>query len=381
MSSKAENVSIRGEVMKYGVYVFILIMVLATAAQAGERTVSDSGGDAVPVPEKVERVICSGAGCLRLLTYLQAQSMAVAVDDIEARRRAFDARPYALANPQFKKMPIFGQFRGHDNPELILTLDPQPQVILKTYAGSMGYDPAELQQKTGIPVVKLDYGDLGAKRAQLYKSIRIMGEVVGKSERAEAVIAYMDKLIEDLHKRTASISNDQRPTVFVGGVASKGPHGYQSTEPAYPPFSFVNARNVAYTKGLSGKELQHSDVAKEMIVKWNPQYLFLDLSTLQLGNDAGGLFELRYDPAYRTLTAVQEGKVYGLLPYNWYSRNYGCILANAYYIGKLLYPDRFQDVDPVAKADEIFTFLVGKPVFKDMDGMFQNLAYKPIPVN
>ena len=116
-------------------------------------------------------------------------------------------------------------------------------------------------------------------------------------------------------------------------------------------------------------------------MEWNPDYLFLDLSTLQMGDDAGGLFELKNDPSYATLTAISEGRVYGLLPYNWYTQNYGSILANAYFIGKLLYPDHFADVDPAVKADEIFTFLVGKPVFKDMDNMFRNLAYKPIPLD
>jgi iron complex transport system substrate-binding protein len=38
-------------------------------------------------------------------------------------------------------------------------------------------------------------------------------------------------------------------------------------------------------------------------------------------------------------------------------------------------------VDPEAKADEIYTFLVGKPVFKDMDALFQGMAFKPVPVN
>ncbi len=32
-------------------------------------------------------------------------------------------------------------------------------------------------------------------------------------------------------------------------------------------------------------------------------------------------------------------------------------------------------------ADEIYTFLVGKPVFGKMNSIFQNLAYKPVPVN
>ncbi|BCS88978.1 iron ABC transporter substrate-binding protein [Pseudodesulfovibrio sediminis] len=359
----------------------ILAMLLALPAFAGTRAIVDASKRTVNVPERVERSICSGSGCLRLLTYLQAQSTAVAVDDIESRKKTFDARPYALANPQFKSLPIFGEFRGHDNPELILTLEPQPQVIFKTYASSMGYDPVELQDKTGIPVVVLNYGNLGALRPQLYQSLRTMGEVIGKQQRAEAVIAFMEKQIDDLVQRTADIPEQQRPSVFVGGVAFKGPHGYQSTEPGYPPFSFVNAHNLAYTKGITKKELSHSDVSKEKIVEWNPDYLFLDLSTLQLGDKAGGLFELRTDPAYRTLTAVREGRVYGLLPYNWYTQNYGSILANAFFIGKQLYPERFTDVDPAAKADEIYTFLVGKPVYSDMNGIFRGMAYKPVPVN
>ncbi|MDD3310500.1 iron ABC transporter substrate-binding protein [Pseudodesulfovibrio sp.] len=365
--------------MKRCIYALVLVLAMAAAALAGERAVEDGRGKSVVIPDKVERVICSGPGSLRLLTYLQAQDRIVAVDDIETRRRAFDARPYSIANPQFRKMPVFGEFRGHDNPELILTLDPQPQVILKTYP-TMGHDPDELARKTGIPVVTLNYGNLFSYKKDLFRSLRIVGEVVGKEERAGAVIAYMQGLIDDLRQRTADIPADKRPTVFVGGVAFKGPHGYQSTEPAYPPFQFVNANNLAYREGLKGKELSHADVSKEMIVKWNPDFLFLDLSTLQLGDETGGLFELRHDPAYQTLTAVKQGKVYGLLPYNWYTSNFGCTLANAYFIGKLLYPGRFADVDPAAKADEIFTFLVGKPVFKDMDAMFRNLAYKPVPL-
>ncbi len=330
--------------------------------------------------KKIEHVICSGAGCLRLLTYLQAENMVVAVDDIESRRRRFDARPYSLANPQFRKLPIFGQFRGHDNPELIMNLEPQPQVIFKTYGSSMGYDPVELQEKTGIPVVVLHYGNLGKLRPQLFASLRKMGQILGREKRAEDVIAFIEDTIQDLADRTSQVEQDKRPSVFVGGVAFKGPHGFQSTEPGYPPFTFINAENPAFDTGLSGKELSHSNVSVEMILEWNPDYLFLDLSTLQLGDKAGGLFELRTSPAYQTLSAVQSGKVYGVLPYNWYTKNYGSILANAYFIGKLLYPEHFADIDPKAKADEIYTFLVGKPVFSKMNNMFGKMAYEKVAV-
>jgi iron complex transport system substrate-binding protein len=74
---------------------------------------------------------------------------------------------------------------------------------------------------------------------------------------------------------------------------------------------------------------------------------------------------------------VRKGKVYGVLPYNWYTKNYGSILADAYFIGKVLYPERFADVEPEAKADDIYEFLVGKAVFDEMNALFKGLAFQP----
>jgi len=359
--------------------VFSALFVFFLSPSVSALTVTDALGRVHELPDDVSRVICSGSGCLRLLTYLTAQDLAVAVDDIESKRNRFDSRPYAMANPEFKTMPIFGQFRGQDNPELILTLDPQPQVIFKTYA-SMGHDPVELQSKTGLPVVVLDAGDLGGRRDRFYASLRLMGQIVGKTERAESLVAYFDAAIADLAQRTSDIPESQRPSVYIGGVAYKGPHGFQSTEPTYPPFLFVQARNLARDEGGAGQDLSNTDVAKEKIVAWDPDHLFLDLSTLQMGEQAGGLHELRTDPAYATLTAVREGRVYGVLPYNWYSQNFESILANAYFVGKILYPDRFADIDPKAQADEIYSFVIGKPVFGEMNRTFSDLAFIRVPV-
>ena len=365
--------------------IFLFLAVLLTLPHSTPaREITDALGRKVEIPDTVERVICSGSGCLRLLTYLQAQDMAVAVDDIEGRRSQFDARPYAMANPQFKSLPVFGEFRGKDNPELIMALDPAPQVILKlvgTGKGTVGMEPGDLQTKTDIPVVALKYGNLSKMKKELYASLQLMAEVVGKQKRAAEIIGFFDTHIADLKKRTADIPEERRPSVYLGGVAYSGPHGFQSTEPTYPPFRFVNARNLAENANPKAGEVTSTDIAKEKIVEWNPDFLFLDLSTLQLGDQAGGLFELKTDPAYQTLSAVKSGKVYGVLPYNWYNQNFESIFADAYYIGKLLYPERFNDIDPTAKADEIYTFMIGKPVFAEMNALFSNLAFRDVPLN
>ena len=360
----------------------VLALVLCLTATAAARQVVDAAGRTVTVPDTVRRVICSGSGCLRLLTYLQAQDLAVAVDDLEGKRSRFDARPYGLANPQFRTLPVFGGFRGQDNPELILTLDPAPQVIFKmvgTGRGTSGLDPEELQGRTGIPVVALRAGNLHERRQELAAALRLMAAVLGREARAEAVLAFFDSTIADLQGRTGDIPEKSRPAAYVGGIAYAGPHGFQSTEPGYPPFRLVNVENLAARDGETATGGVR-DISREQLIAWNPDLLFLDLSTLQLGEAAGGLHELRTDPAYRTLAAVRSGQVYGLLPYNWYGQNLESILANAYYIGTLLHPDRFADIDPAAKADEIFAFLVGKPLFAEMNRRFGGHAFRAVPL-
>ncbi len=367
--------------MRYGkpVLVCTLLISIFLAVSGQARVIEDSAGREVDVPEKVERVYCSGAGCLRLLTYLKCQDRAVAVDDLEKREQSLDARPYALAHPELKDLPLGGEFRGRDNPERLLSLDRPPQVIFKTFLG-MGMDADTLQSKTGIPVVALDYGDIGEHTQDLKQSLITMAEVLDCTQRAHAVIDFFDRQKRDLRKRTQSIPTSEHPSVFVGGVAFKGPHGFQATEPGYPAFDFVPAENLAAESSPSGKKLRHSIVAKEQILMWDPDILFLDLATLQLGDETGGLDELRHDSGYQALSAVKKDRVYALLPYNSYATNFGSVLANAYYIGSVLYPDRFQDVDVQDKADEIFSFLVGAPVYERLDQELEGMVFDPVQV-
>ncbi len=337
--------------------------------------VKDAFGDVLSPDGKIEKVLCSGPGCLRLLTYLQAHQTISGVEDIERRNIPIDPRPYFLANPFFRNLPQIGEFRGLTRSELVVSLESLPQVIFKTYP-EMGTPAGKLQESTGIPVIPLEYGNLFSQKEKLYSSIRIMGQIMDKKDRAEAIIDFIEGAIEDLSRRMEGIEEVSRKTAYVGGIAYKGPHGLRSTEKGYPPFMFTGTRNVAF----AGEELKGSssqaDVSREKILEWDPEVIFVDLSTLNAPEGASALAELIQDPLWQDLRAVKSGEVYGVLPYNWYSQNFGSILANAYFIGKILYPDRFQDVDPEVKADEIFRFLVDRDVFHVMKDSFKEMAFE-----
>ena len=308
--------------------------------------ITDMLGRTIEVPQNVERVVGIEAGALRLLVYLECTDMVVGVEDIEQR----DGKPYNFAHPDFADLPTIGPIHGGDA-ELIVAQE--PDVIFWTYA--MVGDADELQEKTGIPVVALDYGDLDDNRDIFFENLWLVGKLMNKEDRAEELIWYINNTIKDLDDRTKDIPNDQKQKVYVGGTGYYGTHGILSTETGYSPFVYVHANNVASELGM-----EHAFIDKEKLIEWDPDIIFVDEGGYSLVMD-----ELK-DETYASIEAVESGELYGVMPYTYYTTNFATVLADAYYIGKVLFPDKFADVDLEKKADEIYQNFVGKGVYQDM---------------
>ena len=128
-------------------------------------------------------------------------------------------------------------------------------------------------------------------------------------------------------------------------------HGYYSTQPNYLPFRYLHAKNAAAGADTDTGTNENSKIAQEQILSWDTDILFVDLGTLTAAG-GGSIVELSTDPSYKSMNAVQNGQVYEVLTHTSMGANYETILADAYYIDKVLYPDRFVDIDPAKKADE-----------------------------
>jgi len=328
----------------------------------GTITVTDLTNRTVQVTTEPQRIVGVGAGALRMITYLQATDRVVGVDDREQLKYNTSGfgmpsgidKPYNLAHPELAGKPFIGSKSG--DPELIAAQN--PDVIFFTF--TTGKDADTLQEKTGHPVIGLATGDLGPGRETFYRSLRLMAKVLGKQDRAETLIAYTNSTIKDLVDRTKDIPVEKRPRVYVGGIAFNGAHGFLSTDPAYSPLLMVNGNNVAASAGPVGQMM----VDKEKLLEWDPDVIFVDEASYELVKE-----DLK-DPVYQSLKAVKNDKIYGVMPYNWYANNYDTVLADAYFIGKTLYPEQFADIDPVQKADAIYTEFDGKSVYNQMKALF-----------
>ena len=321
-----------------------------TDSQNG-RTITDGALRQVEVPEKINSIVCVGVGALRYTCYMGAADLVVGVEDYEVKPGM--SRLYNYVNfDQFKRLPVIGT-NGQPNTEEIISLAPDV-IVMSAYAS---VEADDLQDKTGTPVVVVPGSDTTLDAAA-YETIRIMGQLYGMETRAAELTDYLQTIQRDLDDRTKDIPDSEKPSVYVAGVSFKGAHGFEGTEAYYGPFELIHANNLANTTGQTGA----FDIDLEQVLSWDPEIIFLDFNGMDL---------IREDYAknpdyYNSLTAVQEGRVYSQISFRSSASNLETALADAYYAACVMYPEQFQDVDPAAKAGEIFEMLLGANPYEDL---------------
>lgn len=335
----------------------IFIPLIGTSAQTV--TITDMAGRRVTAPFDPERIVCIGPGALRLIVYLQAASKVAGVEDMEKMNPG--GRPYWIAHPELSRLPRCGPGGPasiNKKPDLEAVLAVKPQVIFSTYMDAPLAD--EIQQTLGIPLIVLSYGAFATFDEAVYDALRIAGKILNREKRADDVVAYIDSLRKDMSERTNDIPEASKPAVYIGGIGYQGSQGIESTEQQYIPFKWIGAKNIAErAKASIGS---HVDMDKEMLLKLNPDVIFIDSGGLSLMRE-----DYRKKPEfYHALKAFSDRRVYILHPFNWYATNIGTALVDAYAIGKILYQKQFEDIDPQQIAEKIYTFLVGKSVIESM---------------
>lgn len=327
------------------------------------RIITDGAGREVEVPEKVETIVCVGVGTLRYTCYMGAADLVVGVEDHEVTK-GIDRLYNYVNHEKFKDLPITGT-NGVPYAEEIIAVAPQVIVMSK----SANADADDLQTQTGTPVVVIPGSDTTLDN-NAYETISILGQLYSMEDRAEELTTYLKGIQEDLDSRTKNIPNSDKPSVYVAGVSFRGLHGFEGTEAGYGPFELIHANNLANITGQSGA----FDIDLEQVLSWDPDIIFLDFNGMDLINES---FAQNPD-YYNALTAVQNGKVFSQISFRSYASNLETALADAYYAGCILYPEQFADVDPVAKAGEIFEMLLGANPYADLKEV--GYEFRPIKI-
>ncbi|MDK1385575.1 ABC transporter substrate-binding protein [Sinorhizobium sp. 8-89] len=351
-------------------------VLFSAPAWAETVTVKDVTGRDVEVEVPVKHVILGEGRQIYFLAALDREEPFKRVvgwrDDL-AKADPESYAAYLAKYPDIAKLPAFGGMKdGTFDIEQAVAL--RPDVILmnvdaKTATEEAGY--IEKLGKVGIPLVYVDFREKPMENTE--PSMRIMGKLIGKEEKAEEFIKFradnIAKVTDVLAKADA-----KKPLVFVERAG-----GYSDD----CCMSFGN-ENFGKMVELAGGVNMAKDIIPgtfgtvnpEQIIAANPDQIIITGGNWQ-GYVPGGdwvgvgygadetearrkLDNLTKRAAFTGVKAVKDGNVHAIW-HQFYNNPYQFVAVQQ--IAKWLHPDLFKDLDPEA-------------TFKELHARFLPLPYK-----
>ena len=325
------------------------------ATESAEVTITDMiGREVTIVPGSYKRVVCIGAGALRMYSYIGDVTLLVGVEDIDIttlseRPKMFDsvARPYVLAyGDTFNTLPscgVGGPMAQAAEAEKILSCN--PDIVISEFEDVEKEDA--LQEQLGVPVITLKAGSKGVFDDAFYGSMELLGKVFGEEEKAAALNSYVQEQAAEIRARTADIAEENKPSVYVCGLGNWGTTDHLMTAEKYVSFEIANVKNVLSDTGTQG--IQPIEEEKFVAIGADMDMIIMDAAAVK---NIKPLYA--EDPTmFDTCAAWQNGEVYLEMAYNAYYTNYEIALINTWFIAKTVYPEAFQDIDMTAKTNEV----------------------------
>ena len=332
------------------------------AAEPEEITITDMIGREVTVtPGSYKRVVCIGAGALRMYSYIGDVSLLCGVEDIDnttldERPKMFDsvARPYVLAfGDTFSTLPscgVGGPNAQAAEAEKILSCN--PDIVISEYE-DVDKENA-LQEQLGVPVITLKAGPNGVFDDAFKNTMTMLGTIFCNEEKAEKLISFIDSEAAEITSRTAGIKDEDKPGVYICGLGNWGTTNQLMTAQNYISFNIANVRNVVTDLEKNG--IQAIEEEKFVALGEDMDIIIMDAAAVK---NIKPLYA--EDPTmFDSCKAWQNGEVYLEMAYNAYYTNYEIALINTWFIAKTVYPDLFEDIDITEKTNEITGMFLGE---------------------
>ena len=332
-----------------------------TEAKFTDVVVTDMIGRQVAiVPGSYTRVVCIGAGALRMYSYIADVALLAGVEDIDntdlaERPMMFDAvaRPYVLAfGDMFKTLPscgVGGPMAQAAEAEKILACN--PDIVISEFEDVEKSNA--LQEQLGIPVITLSTGSKGVFDEKFYGSMKLLGEVFGEEEKAANLVKYVQDEAAAISARVADIPEEEKPNVYICGLGNWGTTDHLMSAENYVSFEIAGVKNVLRGLGIQGV----GPIEEEKFVELSETMDIIIMDAAAVKNIKPLYKE---DPTmFDTCKAWQNGEVYLEMAYNAYYTNHEIALINTWFIAKTVYPDAFADIDIIEKTNEVTQHFLG----------------------
>jgi iron complex transport system substrate-binding protein len=245
------------------------------------------------MPTDIHRILALHPIPTTLLELL-APTQIVSVDTSLARSlKADDARFTPERMSSLKSSPATGvYFKGLDPEELVKL---HPDVVI-TMTGDTNIERE--QNQTGIPFCAMSK----APTASYETTIRLIGQIVGRADRANQMAAFWAQTVASVQARTATVPAERRPALMYTGK-NGDILGIPGKETVFgSTIETAGGRYVGDMLPVGHADTENSPVSIEQIVTWDPDVVIVASTSTKT--------RLMSDPRWRTIKVVRDGRVY-----------------------------------------------------------------------
>lgn len=203
----------------------------------------------------------------------------------------------------------------------------QPDLIITSASAYTGVTARTLLRETGIPLVELPWHD---SLSGVQQNILLIGKAVGAADGARALVAEMNRRLEDVAQRVAGAPRPRVLYYFPGGFTA----GRGTTMDEM--ITRAGGLNVAAEAKLRGVK----QLSQERLMTLNPGIILIGGSDDQ--QHAGGLRAfLLTDPILSQLDATRTGQVY-VLPLTYMGSLSHHMVKGVEAVARILHPQVFE---------------------------------------
>jgi len=253
---------------------------------------------------------------------------------------------YTAFYPDLSKLATVGGASTPDS-EAIVSLKPDLVIVYGNWAPNL-----ETDLKNVAPVLRLTYRPFSTTN----QDIMILGHVVGNSQQARQLIDFYEKPLDEIKERLSSLSEEQKPRVYLEYSDYRTNSEGSGT---HEMLLMAGGRNIA--SGINTDPSGVPFVDAEWVMKENPDIIMrralkADASCGYDEDDPAHIKALREKilsrPELANVTAIKDGNVYCFSTDISTGVSYWLGII---YMAKILHPDVFADLDPVAVHQEYLT--------------------------
>lgn len=355
----------------------VLAAWMPAVALAQSFTVKDVAGRDVVFDKPVDRVILGEGRLLYSVAAIETDPFAKVVawrNDL-MRNDADSYNAYVAKFPKAKDVPFLGNLTdGTLQTETVVNL--KPDVMVLTIGDKKAADEVKLEEmlgKIGVKVVYVDFREHILKNTE--PSLKVLGQIFGKSARAEEVAAYWRKELARVADKLKA-ANPKRPNVFMYRAA-----GLVECCGTFGPDNFGLMADLAGGHNIGSDFLPGytGSINAEQVVATNPDVIvvtganwsqtpnaknFVNVGPGAAPSAAGSrtaLEALMKEPAFTGSKAVKYNDVHAIW-HQFYTSPYQFVAIQQ--MAKWFHPELFADLDPDA-------------TFRDFHAKFLPIDYQP----